>query len=103
MDAKGTHVLTLNIVHEEAKDAIVLIQLDPFGLIMNDVLEAECVAEHVPLEALKQEHLSAPEHAPPACIRRVARIYKTLLQLGPVREPCDRLKGSLELVSHLLQ
>ena len=72
MDAKWTHVLILNIVHEKTQNAVVLIQLDPFGWVLKDLLVSELVTKHVPLETLEKEHLSTSKHATPSSVRSIA-------------------------------
>ena len=59
MDPEWTHMLTLNIVHKQAQNAIVLIQLHPFTLVLQDFLVPKLLPKHMPLETLKKEHLSA--------------------------------------------
>ena len=74
-------MLTFNIVHEEPQSAVIFVQLYSFVLIFHCILKSELVAEYVPLQTLEQKHLSAPEHAAPTSIRRVAGTDQTLLQL----------------------
>ena len=53
VDSEGTDILVYDIVHEESKDTIVLIELDALLWIFECFLETERVSEHVPLKTLE--------------------------------------------------
>ena len=71
MDGKWTHVIRLDIVHEEPQQFVVLVQFYSLVGICEGVLESERVAEHMSLETLEKKHLTGAEHATPARITRV--------------------------------
>ena len=72
-------MLILNVVHEEAEQAIVLVQLDSPLFIMHHILKPKLIAKHVPLQALEQKHLATSQHAAPTRIRVVAGVHEALL------------------------
>ena len=102
VNSEGTHILVCDVVHEESKDSIVLIKLGALLRISEGLLEAERVSEHVPLETLEEQHLTAAKHTTPTGVARIVRSVQRLFQHASIGEPSDRAKRTLQLISYLL-
>ena len=102
MNAERTGLIRLYVVHEEAEQAIVLVQRLALIRVSQRVMIVESVAENVPLQSLEQEHLTGAQHAAPSSVTCVIREAQRLLQLAPVGEPCDGAEGLVQLIGHLV-